>query len=138
MKTVNYEWELGREKLVIQTGSYFYTGGLYIALYQKDNDEIGELFCDLTINLPGYSLEPNVAFIDGSSSKDKLAFIEQYRLGKILPKKGHSGMGEYAMVAFDLDRLGEFDKKGIAEYKRSWGMEQMDVSIPKSTKEKRR
>ena len=39
----------------------------------------------MTVNLPGYSLDPGEAFISGDISKDLLRFIKENKLGKVLP-----------------------------------------------------
>ena len=113
---LDYDWELGHEKLIIKVNSYMY-GGLYIGLYTK-GDGPSDIFCDLTVNLSGYELEDNEAFINDFSSKNYLKFIKQHRLGKVLEDVGHSGYCTYAKVAFDMDRLAELDKKGVERYYR--------------------
>lgn len=128
-KTLSYDWEFGREELVIKVDRYTY-GGLYVGLYNKEEHNL-EPFADLTVNLPGYSLEPDEAFIDDFCSKDKLKFIKQHKLGrKKLSEVGRSGRCEYALVAFDLKRLEKFDRDGVAEYRRSMGLEVQKTSIP--------
>ena len=77
-----------------------------------------EPFADMTINIPAYSLEPHEAIISGDISKDLLQFIKDNKLGKKLPYEVKSGYGKYAVVAFDLDKLKEFDPKGIEEFKK--------------------
>lgn len=129
IKTLSYEWELGREELAVKVDCYAY-GGLYIGLYQKEG-ESWEPFADLTVNLPGYSLEPDEAFITDFGSKDKLAFIKQHKLGKLLSETGRSGRCEYALVAFDLERLEKFDREGVSEYRRAMGLEQSTISQEK-------
>ena len=50
----------------------------------RDRDG-AEAFADMTVNLPGYSLDPGEAFISGDISKDLLRFIKENKLGKVLP-----------------------------------------------------
>ena len=76
----------------------------------------------MTVNLPAYSLEPGQAFISGDISKDLLRFIRENKLGKVLPYKVHSGFGTYSVVSFDLNKLKEFDPKGVAEFKKAWNI----------------
>lgn len=47
-----------------------------------------------------------------------LAFIKKHHLGVILPEVEFSGYCSYAKVAFDMERLKEFDPKGVEEHLR--------------------
>ncbi len=114
-KTVPFKWELGEEKVSLEVGSYAYGDRLYIGVICHSEDG-PEPFSDMTVNLPAYSLEPNEAFINGDISKDLLAFIKENKLGKVLPYKLQSGYGRYSVVAFNLDKLREFDAKGVDEF----------------------
>ena len=62
--------------------------------------------------------ESNEAYISGSFSREKLHFIKKHELGVLLPEEGFSGYCTYAKVAFDMERLREFDPKGMEEYLR--------------------
>ena len=75
------------------------------------------------MNLPAYSLEPNEAFISDFDSKNKLAFIKKHKIGKVLPWKGRSGYCQYAVVAFDLNRLSQYDKEGVERFCKARGIE---------------
>ena len=81
-----------------------------------------EAFADMTVNLPGYSLDPGEAFISGDISKDLLRFIKENKLGKVLPYQVQSGYGKYSAVAFDLEKLKAFDPKGVAEFREEWNL----------------
>ena len=94
---------------------------LYIGMTTHNNDG-AEPFADMTVNLPGYSLEPGEAFISGDISKDLLQFIKENKLGKVLPYQVKSGYGKYSVVAFDLEKLKAFDPKGVAEFKKEWNL----------------
>ena len=50
----------------------------------RDRDG-AEPFADMTVNLPGSSLDPGEAFISGDISKDLLRVIKENKLGKVLP-----------------------------------------------------
>ena len=76
----------------------------------------------MTVNLPGYSLDPGEAFISGDISKDLLRFIKENKLGKVLPYQVKSGYGKYSAVAFDLEKLKAFDPKGVAEFREEWNL----------------
>lgn len=116
-KTLSYDWELGHENLFLQVSFYSSNGNLYVGLHRKERG-IAEAFGDLTVNLPFEPVRVNEAYIDEFSSKSKLEFIEKHKLGKVRPERGRFGDGEYYKVAFDLERLAEFDKKGVEKYRR--------------------
>ena len=118
-KTVTYEWELGNEELELQVASYVYGNNLYIGMVNPGD---GESFADLTVNLPYEAIGVNEAYIEDMGAKDKLAMIQKYKLGTLLPEKGHSGYCRYNKVAFDLDRLAEFDPKGVQKYRELHGI----------------
>lgn len=120
IKTLGYDWQYGHEELALQVASYANNGCLYIGLFNK-TEEGFEPFDDLTVNLPVSSMippEPNEAYISVLTSRDKLAFIKKHQLGVILPEIGFSGYCSYAKVAFDMERLKEFDPKGVEEHLR--------------------
>lgn len=117
LKKVPFKWELGDEIVSLHVGSYAYGNGLYIGMTNYGEDG-PEPFADMTVNIPAYSLEPNEAIISGDIGRDLLRFIKDNKLGKKLPYEVKSGYGKYAVVAFDLDKLKEFDPKGIEEFKK--------------------
>ena len=90
------------------------------------------------MNLPMSSMippEPNEAYIDNFSSKEKLRFIKAHKLGDILPEVGFSGYCTYAKVAFDMERLRDLDPKGVEEYLQR--RKEQDA-LKKETKPKKR
>lgn len=117
-----FDWELGHEIVSLHVGSYAYGDRLYIGMVSYGEDG-PEPFADMTVNIPMYSLEANEGFICGDLSKDLLKFIQDNKLGKVLPYTVKSGYGKYAAVAFDLERLKEFDPKGVAEFEKLHGIE---------------
>lgn len=126
-KMVPFKWELGEEMVSLQVDQYAYDDRLYIGMTCYGEDE-PELFADMTVNIPAYSLEPNEAFISGDISKDLLNFIKENKLGKVLPYTVQSGYGKYAAVAFNLDKLAEFDPEGIAAFKKSHDIPEKNTS----------
>lgn len=137
-----FHWEFGEEEITLQVTSYAYGEGLAILMYHEEEGEL-ELFGDLTVNLPGgYSLEPGEAFISGDFTKEKLAFIRENRLGKVLPETVRSGYASYTLVAFDFEKLAWCDREGVAEFCRNWGIEFSQESVKerkeKSDKKKKR
>lgn len=117
MKTLPFDWEFGQEEVALVVSSYADNGSLYVGLYCKEEDGF-EPFGDLTVNLRENNLKgrSNVAFIDHDFSRDKLRFIKLHKLGTVLPEKGYSGFCEFSRVAFDLERLKEFDREGVERY----------------------
>lgn len=103
--TLPFHWEFGKEEITLKVSSYAYGNGLAVLMYSQREGEL-ELFDDLTVNLPDrYGLKPQEAFVSGDFTRDKLAFIQENRLGKVLPGQAHSGFSTYTPVAFDLSRL---------------------------------
>lgn len=120
-KIVPFKWQLGEEMISLQVNSYLHGGGLHIGMTSHPEDG-PEPFADMTVNIPGYSLDPNEAFISGDISKDLLAFIKDNKLGKVQPYTVQSGYGKYSAVAFDLEKLKEFDLAGVKEFKAEHGL----------------
>ena len=83
-KKVPFKWEYGEETISLQLGMYANNQRLYIGMITHTEDG-AEAFADMTVNLPGYSLDPGEAFISGDISKDLLRFIKENKLGKVLP-----------------------------------------------------
>lgn len=120
-KTLGYDWKFGHEELVLAVDAYFNDSSLYIGFYQKKEESL-RYFGDLTVSLSGSSVEVNEAYISDFNSRANLEFIERHKLGKVLPDEGYSGFCRYAKVAFDLERLAEFDEEGIKQYKEVNGI----------------
>ena len=76
-KKVPFKWEYGEETISLQLGMYANNQRLYIGMITHTEDG-AEAFADMTVNLPGYSLDPGEAFISGDISKDLLRFIWLY------------------------------------------------------------
>lgn len=121
LKTGIFRWDYEDTEIALYVASYLYGNALYIEMFSRE-EEYWEPFGDLTVNLPGYSLEPDEAFICADFAEDKLNFITDYGLGEILPEKGHSGMEEYRLVKFNLEKLAEFDRVGVEKYCASHGI----------------
>ena len=125
LKTGIFRWDYGDTEIALYVASYQYGNRLYVEMFSRCEDGVDgwEPFDDLTVNLPGYYLEPDEAYICADFSKDKLNFITDYGLGEILPEKGHSGMEEYSLVKFNLEKLAEFDRVGVEKYCVSHGID---------------
>lgn len=130
IKTLGYDWEYGHEELALEVAAYAYGNRLYIGLLHQEEGQM-ESFANLTVNLPYSEAEINEAYIEDFASKSKLAFIKKHKLGKILPEMGFSGYVRYAKVAFDLERLAEFDPEGVERFKKLHGIEDKEKTAPK-------
>ena len=62
IKTADFQWAYGTEELALRVDYYAMNQNLYVELYSKE-DGAWEPFSDLTVNLPGYCLEPGTACI---------------------------------------------------------------------------
>ncbi|MCD7957390.1 MAG: DUF4313 domain-containing protein [Lachnospiraceae bacterium] len=117
-KTLEFDWQFGQEEVSLRVASYLNNNSIYVGLICRT--EYGsEPFGDMTINLPVSDtvlLKPNEAYINGDMSESLLAFIQKNKLGTVLPEVGYSGYGQYAKVAFDMERLKEFDPTGVERH----------------------
>ena len=118
-KTLGMTWNVAWG-LIIRVLSYADRKRLYIGLYKEENGE-WEDFGNLTVNLPHEDVKKNEAFIDHNFFESKLQFIKKYQLGEILPETAVSGYCTFSKVAFDLDRLEEFDPDGVCAYRELHG-----------------
>ena len=125
LKTGIFRWDYEDTEIALYVASYQYGNRLYVEMFSRCEDGVDgwEPFDDLTVNLPGYYLEPDEAYICADFSEDKINFITDYGLGEILPEKGHSGMEEYSLVKFNLEKLAEFDRVGVEKYCVSHGID---------------
>ena len=83
-KKVPFKWEYGEETISLQLGMYANNQRLYICMITHTEDG-AEPFADMTVNLPGYSLDTGEAFISGDISKDLL----RYGFFPIFPLEGY-------------------------------------------------
>lgn len=137
VKTLDYHWEFGDDTICLYVASYAYEGGLAVQMYSReDGNEEWDTFADLTVNLSGYCLEPDEAFISGDCSKDKVNLIKDYGLGEVIGK-GRSGYGQYSLVKFNLEKLAEYDLVGVSKYCREKGIELEEKQAKKQMEPKR-
>ena len=132
---LGYDWEMGHEEIKLEIGTYYTGKGLYIGMLAKE-DGVWESFSDLTVNLPFERSDVHEAFIQDFGSKEKLKFIQEHKLGKILPERGHSGFCTYAKVAFDLKRLEELDPEGMKRFYKDHPELEEQSQVPKKKKPK--
>lgn len=60
-KKVPFKWEYGEETISLQLGMYANNQRLYIGMITHTEDG-AEAFADMTVNLPGYSLDPGESY----------------------------------------------------------------------------
>ena len=136
-KKVIYDWYYGQEELFLKVDSYAYGDGLYVGMCSIKDGQI-EPFGDLTVNIPLGPMEYNEALIEDMHSKDKMNLFEKYELGEVLPTTRSSGYAIYSMVAFDLDRLAEYDPEGVDRFKNLHGITEKSRKHRKAKKHEER
>lgn len=122
IKTADFQWEYGTKELALRVDRYALGQNLYVELFCREEGE-WEPFADLTVNLPGYCLDPGTSCISGDFSKENIRFIQENGLGTVLPWEANSGMGQYAVVEFNLDKLEEFDRAGVTAFRNEHGLQ---------------
>lgn len=116
-KTIPFRSLFGKDyELAIKVYQYAGNGRLAIGLSCQE-DGYFEPYTMLTVNLPDEQVGPGEAFIKTCDENTGLMeFVLENRLGKVLPEAGVSGFCTYPKVAFDMERLKEFDKDGVEKY----------------------
>ena len=112
-KQLPFEYLGTTTMVVLHVGHYEPSGRLAIELQQEGLFGL-ESFVRMTVNLPAAApLEANETFIDNALvGDDILWFIEENSLGKELsvPYEG------YKAVAFNMDKLYEYDPDGVTAF----------------------
>ncbi|MCI9286434.1 MAG: DUF4313 domain-containing protein [Clostridia bacterium] len=107
--------KFGKEKLFLQVTQYINNGNLAILAYTEE-----EPYGDITTNLSEHWVDEDEGFIDGltkdSGLEEKL--IEEGIIKEITSTVNYN-MGKYDLAVFDMEKLKEYDPKGIEEYKKS-------------------
>ena len=86
-----------------------YQNGTRLALELLED---GTPFAKMTVNIPNYPLKSNETFIDETMiTNDVLTFICEQGLGEVRSVPGIN----YKVVAFDMNRLAEFDSDGVTD-----------------------
>ncbi len=118
IKSAPFHSPNGDVELAVTVCDYVQNGRLAINLLCKE-DEFWEPYAFLTINLPNEPLRANEAFIrDCAGNGGLLDFVLKNQLGKLCAEVGHSGFGTHPKIAFDMEKLREFDPKGTEKYLR--------------------
>lgn len=100
--------------LLIQVSQYRNNGNLAILSYMEE-----EPYSNITINLPGMLLDYDEGFID---SMAKTCGLEKKLIKEGIIKEVYGSfkynLGRYDRVAFNMEKLKEYDPKGIKEYEQ--------------------
>ena len=70
-------------------------------------------------------LRPGQVIISDCGAKAKVAFIEKYKLGKVVGKR-KINYGSYYVVEFNLARLAQLDPEGTERYLLENGLDQKE------------
>lgn len=118
IKSVPFQGPFGEYELTATVCSYATNGRLAVDLLCKEED-FWIPYAFLTVNLPEEPLQVNEAFIkDFDEGTGLLDFVLKNKLGTLCPEQGHSGFCTYSKIAFDMDKLREFDPEGTEKYLR--------------------
>ena len=118
IKSAPFHSPFGDYELTVTVGSYAQNGRLAVSLLCKE-DDFWMPYSFLTVNLPKMQLQANEAFIkDFDENAGLLDFVLKNKLGTLCPDRGHSGLCTYPKIAFDMEKLREFDPEGTAKYLR--------------------
>lgn len=136
IQTLPFQNFFGHYDLTLAVNSYSDNGRLGISLLcLEDGDFIP--YATLTVNLPRETVKPNEAFIkDFDEGQGLLEFVLNNHLGTLCPERGFSGRCSYPKIAFDMEKLKEFDQEGTEKYLR--GMEQQHKKPRNKSKKKER
>jgi len=117
-KTLRFDSEYyGNYDVALEVDTCTSDNSLYICLLAKYEDSTNfEPHANLTIDL-GKDLKPNEAFIYAyGSDKGMLELVVNNRLGKELPEIARIDLKRYPKIAFDMERLKEFDPEGVKKH----------------------
>lgn len=118
IKSAPFHSPYGDYELTVTVCSYAQNGRLAVNLLCKEGD-FWEPYAFLTVNLPNEPLQANEAFIKNSAENAGLLdFVLKNQLGKLCPEVGRSRFCTYPKIAFDLEKLREFDPEGTEKYLR--------------------
>ena len=96
-------FEINGKKVVILRDTYNYNGRLALLAFCADGEEAGELYADLTINLPQLSCDTNEGFLS-ADTENASVLLKKWGFGKPLRKIRYN-WGEYDMFAFNKEAV---------------------------------
>lgn len=94
--------------ICIEIGRYSYGNGLFIGLYEANENNELEPYADLTVNLPGFGTDKNCAFVDTNNLPESERLISDYGLGKRTERVARSGFCLYSEYEFDPAALEKY------------------------------
>jgi len=120
IKSVPYHTPDGDYEITLTVCSYAVNGRLAVNLLYRDNEDGNwKPYCFPTVNLSNEPLRANEAFIkDFGENEGILEFLLKNQLGTLCPEAGHSVFYAYPKIAFDMEKLREFDPEGTEKYLR--------------------
>ena len=86
------------------TGLHFFITE-YATMFENLAVDDGEFWSDVTVNLPGYLVEENEAFVNVNAYSDVVGMLEKYDIAKPTGVKVNSGFVTYPLYKFDMDKL---------------------------------
>lgn len=111
----NKKLKFKNNELFLEITQYVNNGSLAILAYTKE-----DIYGDITINLPGFSVDEGEGFINSITKDSGLEqkLIKEGIIKEVITTVQYN-MGKYDLVAFDIDKLKEYDPIGIEEYKKT-------------------
>lgn len=85
-KKVPFKWEYGEETISLQLGMYANNQRLYIGMITHTEDG-EEPFADMTVNLPGYSLDPERRLFPVTSARTCCDSSKRTNWGRCFPTR---------------------------------------------------
>lgn len=109
LKYVVFGDYIGDYKVEFLVDKYANNGRLALMLFSYDEEEeCMEDFCDVTVNLPEYSLsDENCAFLDTNNAPYILNFLLDNKLGELTGRQPQSGFCTYPEFRFDMEKIAE-------------------------------
>lgn len=132
IKTAPYHSPFGDYELTVTVCSYAVNKRLAVNLLCKEDGYWGP-YASMTVNLPAEPVRPNEAFIKCfDENQGLMEFLLDNKLGRALPgQEGHSGFCTYPKIAFDMEKLREFDPEGTEKYLCQFQQHQQKKRAPK-------
>ena len=120
MKKERKSLKFDGEKLFLQVEQYRNNGNLAILAYTDE-----ELYGDITVNLPGFSIDKDKGFINSMTKSSGLEqeLIKNGIIEEVIGTVEYN-MGKYDFVIFNMEELKKYDLSGVKKYQTSLGIEE--------------
>lgn len=106
MKMIYKSTILSKEfNVEIVKDKYVNNDTLYIGLFNTDT---GELFGDITVNVPFSGASDNIACVDTNNNSNIIEFIKRYKLGKDTGIVAYNGFCKYPLYEFNMDIIDKY------------------------------